>query len=178
MQHERKPIAQDRKQDAHKSSTSENDQEILIQAKSRQKKDCTNDSMNYLSLFQLNPSLLMHATVNPTQAFQQNTSPTKSADQLGIKIEETYADDDFYENKQSNLESSELFESVQEQKLLNNAFDIITLIESSFQNSYETGSEICAEEISPSYLHNLMDENATQFKIQLPQILLPKMHYV
>lgn len=55
MQHERKPIV-DRKQDAHKSSTSENDQEIMSQAKSRQKKDATNESMNYLSLFQLNPS--------------------------------------------------------------------------------------------------------------------------
>jgi hypothetical protein len=146
----------------------------MTQTKSRQKKDNANESMNYLSLFQLNPSLLMHAAT-----IQQTTSPTKSSDQLGIKIEEAYADEDFYDNKLNNLESSELFESVQEQKLLNNAFDIISLIESTLKKSFETkNSENCEEKIIPSYLNNLMDANATQFKIQLPQILLPKMHYV
>jgi nuclear receptor subfamily 2 group C len=180
VQHERKPIV-DRKQDTHKSSTSENDQEILVQGKSRQKKETAAESMNYLSLFQLNPSLLMHAaaTANPTQSYQQSASPPKSSE-LGIKIEETYPDDDFYENKaNNNNESSEFYESVQEQKLLNNAFDIISLIESSLQNSYDTnGSEKLEDKISSSYLINLLDENTAQFKIQLPQILLPKMHFV
>lgn len=121
----------------------------------------------------------MHAAANanPAQSFQQTTSPSQSADQIGIKVEEQYADDEFYE-KANNQESSEVFESVQDQKLLNNAFDIISLIELSLQNNYEaTNSENGEEKITFSYLSKLQDENSTQFKIQLPQILLPKMHF-
>lgn len=139
----------------------------MTQAKSRQKKETSNESMNYLSLFQLNPSLLYAAAnVNPAQPFQQPASPAKSPEQLGIKIE----DEDFYENNQT----SEIFESVQEQKLLNTAFDIIEVIESSLQNNYESG-ENCDDKVTPSYLSNLLDENTTQFQVQIPQILHPKM---
>jgi hypothetical protein len=178
VQHERKPII-DRKQDNHKNSTSEINHETSTQAKSR-KKVLANESMNYLSLFQLNPSILMQAAanVNSAQSFQQNSSPTK-ADLLGVKIEENFGDEEFYENKASSQESSELFESVQEQKLLNSAFELISLIESSLQNSHDTkNNETIDEKMTISYLSKLTDENASEFKIQLPQILLPKMHYV
>lgn len=178
VQHERKPIL-DRKQDAHKSSTSENDQEIP-QSKSRLKKDSANDSVNYLSLFQLNP-LLMHAGVNPSQSYQQSlcaSSPTKAVETTGIKMEEPFVDD-VLESKATNQESSELFESVLEQKLLNDTFDMINMIESSLQGNYEAYNSNGSpdENLTPIFLANLTDETVTQFKIQLPN-LLPKMHFV
>lgn len=176
MQHERKPIV-DRKQDAHKNSGSDN-QDMSVQGKSRQKKMMSNESMNYLSLFQLNPSILMQAAANVTSAqssMQQNSPPSKASELLGVKLEE---EEDFYENKANNQETSELFESAQDQKLLNSAFELINLIESSLQSNQETKNDNFDEKISFSYISKLEDENANQFKIQLPQILLPKMHYV
>lgn len=114
--------------------------------------------------------------VNSTQSFQSTASPPKSVEQLGIKVEENYGDDDFYENKATNQGSSEIFDSIQEQKLLNNAFDMINFIESSLQNTYDnTNSENSDEKFSSSFINSLVDENTTQFRIQLPQILHPKM---
>lgn len=176
VQHERKPIV-DRKE-AHKSSTSENDQEMMSQSKSRLKKDSNNDTVNYLSLFQLNP-LLMHAAagVNSSQNFQ--TSPSKAADSAGIKIEEAFVDDMSDAKLSMNNESTELIESVLEQKHLNETlFDMIAMIESSLQGGFESYNNGNADdELTSTFLTNLMDENLTQFKIQLPN-LLPKMHFV
>lgn len=179
MQHERKPIV-DRKE-AHKSSTSENDQEMMSQSKSRLKKDSNNDTVNYLSLFQLNP-LLMHAAagVNSSQNYQ--TSPSKTADSTGIKIEEAFVDDMSDSKLNMNIDSTELIESVLEQKHLNETlYDMIAMIESSLQAG-SSGFDIhnngnADDELTQTFLTNLMDENLTQFKIQLPN-LLPKMHFV
>lgn len=171
MQHERKPIV-DRK-DPHKNSNSENDMNSteMAQSKSRLKKDSTNESVNYLSLFQLNP-LLMHAAsgIHQTQNFQ--ASPKKATELTGIKMEEPFIED-IVDNK-INAECLETYESTFDQKL----FEIISTIESSLQNGFETYSNGNSEDNLPeSFLSNLTDENLTQFKIQLPN-LLPKMHFV
>lgn len=171
VQHERKPIV-DRK-DTQKSSTSENDINTteMTQSKSRLKKESNNDSVNYLSLFQLNP-LLMHAASGVHQSQNFQPSPTKT-ELSGIKMEEPYIDD-LNESKVNNNESSEGFESVLEQKL----FEMINTIESSLQCGYEVYNNGSSEGIlTETFLNNLTDENATTFKIQLPN-LLPKMHFV
>lgn len=181
VQHERKPIV-DRKQQDGKSSTSENDQEIA-QSKSRLKKESANDSVNYLSLFQLNP-LLLHAASGVTQAqnFQHQplgvaaSSPTKANDSTGIKLEEPFMED--LSDKMNNNESSELFESVLEQKLLNDTFDLINMIEASLHSGFDSCNNGSTEEnLTQTFMSSLIDENVTQFKIQLPN-LLPKMHFV
>lgn len=171
VQHERKPIV-DRK-DPHKNSNSENDMNSteMAQAKSRLKKGSENDSVNYLSLFQLNP-LLMHAAsgMHQTQNFQ--ASPKKPTELTGIKMEEPFIDE-VVDNK-TNVECLETFESAFEQKL----FEMITTIESSLQAGFEMYNNGNSEENLPeAFLNNLTDENLTQFKIQLPN-LLPKMHFV
>ena len=170
MQHERKPIV-DRK-DPHKNSNSENDMNSTeMQSKSRLKKDSANDSVNYLSLFQLNP-LLMHAAsgIHQTQNFQ--ASPKKATELTGIKMEEPFIED-IVDNK-INVECLETYESAFEQKL----FEMITTIESSLQAGYEAYSNGNSEDnLTESFMSNLTDENLTQFKIQLPN-LLPKMHFV
>lgn len=170
VQHERKPIV-DRKD--NKSSTPENDQEMMSQSKSRLKKDSANDSVNYLSLFQLNP-LLMHAASGVHQAQAYKPPPSK-ADLSGIK-EEPYIDD-FCENKVSTINepaSLGLFESALEQKL----FDMINSIEASLQSNHQVHNNGTSDDnLSDMFMNNLTDENVTQFKIQLPN-LLPKMHFV
>lgn len=143
----------------------------MAQSKSRLKKDSANDSVNYLSLFQLNP-LLMHAAsgIHQTQSFQ--ASPKKTTELSGIKMEEPFIDD-IADNK-ANVECLETYESAFEQKL----FEMITTIESSLQAGYETYNNGNSEDnLAESFLSNLTDENLTQFKIQLPN-LLPKMHFV
>lgn len=172
VQHERKPIV-DRKEQ-HKSSTSENDQEIMSQSKTRLKKDANSDSVNYLSLFQLNP-LLMHAASNAPQPFQPTT---KTPECGGIKMEETFIDDLSEDRLNTNNDSTALFDTVLEQKQLNDTFDLISLIESSLQNGFEAPSNgNSLESLPQSFLNNLTDESVTQFKIQLPNVL-PKMHFV
>lgn len=171
VQHERKPIV-DRK-DPHKNSTSENDMNSseMTQSKSRLKKDSTNDSVNYLSLFQLNP-LLMHAAsgIHQTQNFQ--VSPKKTTELTGIKMEEPFIDD-IGDNK-TIVEGMETFESAFEQKL----FEMITTIETSLHTGYDGYNNGTSDDnLTDSFLGNLNDENLTQFKIQLPN-LLPKMHFV
>ena len=152
----------------------------MNQGKSRQKKVHSNESMNYLSLFQLNPTILMQAAakVSSAQTFQQSASPNKPTDILGVKIEEAFHDEEYYEDKTNSQETSELLESLQEQKLLNNAFELINMIEHSLQNQDSKNDESMEEKILLSYLNNLANEDTNQFKIQLPQTLLPKMHYV
>jgi hypothetical protein len=163
----------DRKHDAHKSSTSENDQETT-QSKSRVKKESANDSVNYLSLFQLNP-LLMHAGVAQSQTYQQSLatsqSPTKTAESIKSEVTDEFVD------KSNNNNESELIEIVLEQKILHDTFDMINMIESQLQGQdiYSNGSY--DYELSESFLSSLTDESMADFKIQLPN-LLPKMHFV
>lgn len=175
VQHERKPIV-DRKE-AHKSSTSENDQEIMSQGKSRMKKEVNNDSVNYLSFFQLNP-LLMHAAsnVNPPQSFQPST---KIADSVGVKMEDSFADDLSDERFNMNSDTSALFDTVLEQKQLSDTFEMISLIESCLvQGGFEPSSNgTYDDDFGQSIFNNLTDDAMTQFKIQIPN-LLPKMHFV
>lgn len=165
----------DRKE-THKSSTSENDQEIMVQTKSRLKKESGNDSVNYMSLFQLNP-LLMHAAsgVNGSQNYQQ-PAHHKQNDLVGIKMEEPFADEMSERKNVTHESSAEVFESAYEQKLLNDTFDMINIIEASLHGNIDNNSN-SEENLSESFLANLLDENAIQFKIQLPS-LLPKMHFV
>jgi Ligand-binding domain of nuclear hormone receptor len=165
----------DRKE-THKSSASENDQEIMVQTKSRLKKESGNDSVNYLSLFQLNP-LLMHAAsgVNGSQSYQQPTHH-KQADLVGIKMEEPFADDLSERKNVTHESTAEVFESAIEQKLLNDTFDMINIIEASLHGNIDSSSG-SDDNLSDSLLNNLLDENTVQFKIQLPS-LLPKMHFV
>lgn len=173
VQHERKPIV-DRKQDSHKSSTSENDQESTI-SKSRLKKESASDSVNYLSLFQLNP-LLMHAGVTQSQTFQQSLvaaqSPTKTSESIKLEVV-----DDFVDKSSNNNESIELFEIVLEQKILHDTFDMINMIESSLQGQDVYNNGNYEYDLTESFLTSLTDESMAEFKIQLPN-LLPKMHFV
>lgn len=163
----------DRKEQ-HKSSTSENDQE-MGQNKSRLKKDVNNDSVNYLSLFQLNP-LLMHAAtgVNPAQSFQPSL---KGNDNINVKMEETFMDELNDDRINMSSDNSALLESVLEQKQLNDTFDMVNLIELSIQGGFENASNGNLDETPQAFINNLTDENLTQFKIQVPN-LLPKMHFV
>lgn len=170
MQHERRPVF-DKKNDANKSSTSENDQESL-QSKQRVKKDCTSDSVNYLSLFQLNPLLSMNPLV----------SSSPSIDTTSIKTEEHFADENI-DAKNCNTESLDLFETVLEQKVLNDTLtsmlaSIEESLQASLQGNFDAHTNGSSEgALSQSFLLNLLDEELTQFKIQLPN-LLPKMHFI
>lgn len=178
VQHERKPIV-DRKQDQNKSSTSENDQENT-QSKPR-KKDPMSDSVNYLSLFQLNPLLLQAASgVNSSQNFHQSlgvsSSSIEAAHTANIKQEDPIYTDELSEKVNSNVES-ELIESFIEQNLINDTFKLINMIESSLQGCYENSSD--SEDSSlQSLLANLSSTSTIpQFQIHIPN-LLPKMHFV
>lgn len=169
VQHERKPIV-DRKEQ-HKSPDNDNDSGMM-QSKSRLKKE-PNDSVNYLSFFQLNPLLMAASNVNNSQAYQAS-SPVKMLDPASVKMEESELTD----NKPTNFESSELYESVLEQKLLNDTFVMINAIETSLQAGYENCSNGNSFDVPPEqFMSNLLDENLVNFNIQIPS-LLPKMHFV
>lgn len=177
VQHERKPII-DRKQDQNKSSTSENDQENTL-SKPR-KKESANDSVNYLSLFQLNPLLLQAATgVNSAQNFHQSLGVTSSSVDAThptcIKLEEPIFIDEASE-KMNNPES-DMIESFIEQNLISDTFKLISMIESSLQGCYENSNKSEKNNLQ-SFLSNLSSTSTIpQFKIQIPN-LLPKMHFV
>ncbi|CRK98195.1 CLUMA_CG011558, isoform A [Clunio marinus] len=184
VQHERKPIV-DRRQPENKNASVENEQNSTLSAKLRMKKESSNDSVNYLSLFQLNP-LLIHA-VNPAQAFSSGV-PQSTAKQLtdstNIKVEDTFTDDSIESktnnnnNSNNNVECFELLESVEEQKLLKDSFNMISIIESSLHEQQQQPiNENVDENSSQQFFSNLIDENLSQFKIQVPN-LLPKMHFV
>lgn len=149
----------------------------MSQGKSRMKKEVNNDSVNYLSFFQLNP-LLMHAAsgVNPPQSFQPSA---KIADSVGVKMEDSFTDEMTDERFNMNSDTSALFDTVLEQKQLSDTFEMISLIESCLvQGGFEPSSNgTYDDDFAQSIFNNLTDDAMTQFKIQIPN-LLPKMHFV
>ncbi|XP_070504742.1 orphan steroid hormone receptor 2 isoform X2 [Chironomus tepperi] len=169
VQHERKPIV-DKKNDVMKAQQS---QENGSDLKSRNKRDSHPNSLNYLNLFQLNP-LLMHAA--GASQFNLPPSPTKEAPTT-TKIEEPAFTPEPTENKFKNG-SSELYETVLEQKLLNDTLDLIQMVETSLASStYDSYNGNYDEPLTDPFINSLQDENVVQFKIQIPN-LLPKMHFV
>lgn len=141
--------------------------------KSRSKRDSHPNSLNYLNIFQLNP-LLMHAA--GASQFNLPPSPTKEAPPVA-KVEEPAFTVETNDNKLKNG-SSALYETVLEQKLLNDALDMIQMIENSFTtSSYDSYNGTYGENLTEAFVNSLTDENIVQFKIQIPN-LLPKMHFV
>lgn len=145
----------DRKNDALKNAqNSENGSDLN---KARGKRDASGSSVNYLSLFQLNP-LLMHAAGASQFNLPSTTSPSKESP-TGLKIEEQPFLSESDEKLKS--ESNELYESVLEQKMLNDTLDMIQMLENppyeNFNGSYDS--------LSPTLLLSLFDENLTQFKV-------------
>lgn len=171
VQHERKPLV-DRKNDAMKNAQiSENSNDN--NQKPRGKRESTSSSVNYLSLFQLNPLLMHAASASQFNMSSATTSPSKESP----KIDETAFISDVVEEKNSKNETPELYESVLEQKLLNDTLDMIQMLETSLTSpSYDTmnGNH---DALSQNFLLSLVDENVIQFKVQIPN-LLPKMHFV
>jgi hypothetical protein len=111
-------------------------------------------------LFQLNPLL------NP-QNFSQK-SPTKQFESENIKQEPSL--DELIESKLggSTFENTpEAFDAWMEQKNLNEGFQMIRIIESSLvDDEDEDENGFC--DLSETFLDNLLDDNLTQFRIQLP----------
>lgn len=162
VQHERKPLV-DRKNDAHKNAqSSENGNDLN---KSRGKRDASGSSVNYLSLFQLNPLLMHAANASQFPSLPQTTSPSKESP-IGLKIDEQQFVNENDEKLKS--ESNELYESVLEQKMLNDTLDMIQMVENpSYENlngNYDG--------VSQSFLLSLFDENLTQFKVRIQLSLL------
>lgn len=180
VQHERKPIV-DRKPDLNKISTSENDQENT-HLKSR-KKESINDSVNYLTLFQINPLLLQAATgVNSSQNFHQSLGVSSSSLETSpatcIKLEEpmgrTFTDE---QSENLNNNESEIIDTFIQQNIITDTFRLINLIESSLQGCFENSSD-SNEHLLQNFLSNLTSSTTIpQFNIQIPN-LLPKMHFV
>jgi hypothetical protein len=147
----------DRKNDAHKNAQSSDNSNDL--SKSRGKRDAAGSSVNYLSLFQLNPLLMHAANASQFPSLPQTTSPSKESP-LGLKIEEQFANEN---DDKLKSESNELYESVLEQKMLNDTLDMIQMLENppyeNFNGNYDG--------VSQSLLVSLFDENLTQFKVIL-----------
>lgn len=140
-----------------------------VKQRGSKRESTSNNSMNYLSLFQLNP-LLMHAAMSST------TSPSKESP-TGSKADENVFMNDVVEEKSSKSESNELYESVLEQKLLNDTLDMIQMIETSLTVPSHDLLNGTHETLSQNFLLSLTDDNLVQFKVQIPN-LLPKMHFV
>lgn len=144
------------------------------------KREASNSSMNYLSLFQLNPLLMHAAGATQFNNLSATTSPSKESP-TGSKIDETSfmggGGGEVVEEKSSKNETNELYESVLEQKLLNDTLDMIQIVETSLTSPLHETLNGNYETLSQNFLLSLIDENAIQFKIQIPN-LLPKMHFV
>lgn len=172
VQHERKPLV-DRKNDAMKNAQISENSNDNNNPKPRGKRDSSSSSVNYLSLFQLNPLLMHAAGASQFNMSSTTTSPSKESP----KLDETAFISDVVEEKSCKTESPELYESVLEQKLLNDTLDMIQMLETSLTSpSYDTlnGNH---DAFSQNFLHSLLDEQVIQFKVQIPN-LLPKMHFV
>lgn len=103
----------------------------------------------------------MHAA-NATQfsSLPQTTSPSKESP-IGLKIDEQ----SFVNENDEKLknESNELYESVLEQKMLNDTLDMIQMLENppyeNFNGNYDG--------VSQTLLLSLFDENLIQFKVKI-----------
>lgn len=116
----------------------------------------------------------MHAA--GASQFNLPTSPSKESP-TGSKSDETAFVSEISDAKVK-AESSELMESVLEQKILNDTLDLIQIIENSLTaSSYDNYNGNYIDNLSESFLQSLMDESCVQFKVQIPN-LLPKMHFV
>lgn len=142
----------------------------------QQQRDSTaNNSVNYLSLFQLNP-LLMHAAGATQFPPMQATSPSKESPG-SLKNDDSPFLTDLIDEKMSKSETNELYESVLEQKMLNDTLDMIQLVENALTSSPYDALNGNYETLTQSFMQSLMDDNCVQFKVQIPN-LLPKMHFV
>jgi hypothetical protein len=179
VQHERKPLV-DRKNDALKNAQNSENSNDMSTSKSRgkqqqqQRDSAANNSVNYLSLFQLNP-LLMHAA-GASQFPMPDTSPPKESPG-GLKNDDPPFLPDFVDDKISKSESNELYESVLEQKMLNDTLDMIQMVENSLTSSPYDALNGNYETLTQGFMQSLLDEGCVQFKVQIPN-LLPKMHFV
>jgi hypothetical protein len=138
----------------------------------RKREAQSSSSVNYLSLFQLNP-LLMHAASVNLSASPSKVSPSD--------IESAFTSNDLSESTKMKTDSSELLESVLEQKLFNESLDMIQFVENALGGgggaNFEAFNGSYCEPLSDSFLAALTDDQHVQFKIQIPN-LLPKMHFV
>lgn len=121
--------------------------------KARAKRESHASSLNYLNLFQLNP-LLMHA---PPFNLPSSSSPNKEAPTT-TKVEEPTES-----TESSKSKSTELFETVLEQKLLNDTLDMIQLIENT---SYDYNGSY-TENLTELFVNSISDENFVQFKVRI-----------
>jgi len=165
VQHERKPIV-DRNKDALKGvANGDSDGQVLVK---RNKKETNGDSVNYLSLFQSINPLLMHAASGVSSTLSAAPSPKQAPEVERMKTDQLNSLMD------SKIPEMPEYETVLEQKLLNDALDMIEAIEETLQGT-ECATPVVG--ISQVFFDNLQDEQNVQFKIVLPN-LLPKMHFV
>ena len=100
----------------------------------------------------------MHAAGASQFNLPPTTSPSKESP-LGVKIEEPIVGEN---EEKLKSESNELYESVLEQKMLNDTLDMIQMIESSNFETFNGSSE----GLSQNFLMSLLDENVAQFKVR------------
>jgi hypothetical protein len=170
----------DRKNDALKNAQNSENSNDMSTSKSRggkQNRETAANSVNYLSLFQLNP-LLMHAA-GASQFPMPATSPSKESPVGSLKNDDPpFLPDLLVDDKMmSKSETNELYESVLEQAMLNDTLDMIQMVENALASSPFDVINGNYETLTQGFLQSLVDENCVQFKVQIPN-LLPKMHFV
>jgi hypothetical protein len=151
------------------ASSQENGSENSKSRNGKRIETSSGGSVNYLNLFQLNPLLMHAANASPFNIpAKEQTSPNNN----NISASDNKPIEDA-----TSSDKNELYETVLEQKMLNDTLDMMQSIENSLNvNNYENFNGSC-ENLNEEFLTSLTDQNLIQFKVQIPN-LLPKMHFV